>query len=235
MPTATELLTQVRDMLDEPTAAQWTDDMLTRWINEAGRDLARATRHLKDSEDVVVTGGVSEYVLPNHIIAVEHCYFLPGNGDERQIPLMARHWEGMDQVWGSWQNRETSYPVFFTVIGYSPSATLKLYPTPAEDADLKLITARIPGELSIPSVGGETADLPEIWYDAAVSYCEMKGLRRDRDERWQEAYQMYQEKRDGLTHNPDFLAVNREVVPTPGGQYMDRWLVEFDGYGDSWY
>lgn len=226
MPTASELITQVRDMLDEPSAGQWTDDMLARWINEATRDLARSTRYMKGSETVPVVAGTSEYLLATYVIAVEHAYYLPGDG--RSIPLMPRHYEGMDAVWGQWQNQQSSYPQWFTVIGYSPQATLKLYPEPADAANLTLIVSRIPAELTVPVVPAEDADVPNVWYDAVVDYVEYKALRRDRDQRWQEALDAYNSKRDALMNNPDFLAINREMQPTPHGSYMPNWLVDPD-------
>jgi len=226
MVTASEMLTQVRDMLDEPTAAQWTDDMLARWINEAGRDLARSTRHLKGNATIPVVAGTSEYALPGTTIAVEHAYYAPGDG--RQIPLLPRHYEGMDQVWGQWQNQQSYMPTWYTVIGFSPAAVIKLYPTPDSAASLSLIVSKIPAELTIPVVPAETVDAPALWYDAFVDYVEYKALRRDRDPRWQEALEAYNAKRDGLMHNPDFLATNREIVPTPQGTYIDAWLIEPD-------
>lgn len=222
MPTAGELVTQIRDMLDEPTAAQWTDDMLVRWINEAARDLGRATRYLKATDTIPLIAGTSEYALPTNLIAVEHAYYRPGDG--RDIPLTPRHYEGMDQVWGQWQNQQSYMPNWFTVIGFSPSAVIKLYPAPNDsNAELSILYCRVPDELSIPFDSSEDADVPHVWYDAIVDYVESKALRRDRDPRWQEAYQLYVEKRDGFIHNPDYLAENREIIPTPNG-YMPEWL-----------
>lgn len=225
------LLTDIRDMLDEPAAAQWTDDMLGRWINQGARDLARSTRHLKGSKTIAVTGGDGEYSLTEDVIAVEHCYWT-ADGDTRKIPLHPKHWEGMDQVWGAWQNQESSNPVYFTVVGMSPTAIIKLYPTPSGDGDLFLMVSQLHTEIAIPVVGGATADVPRLWYDAITDYVEYKALRRDRDQRWSEALDAYNQKRDALMNNVDFLAVNREVVPTPSGHYMDAWLVSMDPFWD---
>jgi hypothetical protein len=226
-----ELLTLVRDTLDESSASQWTDAMLVRWLNEAGRDLARSTRHLKGNETVVIADGTSEYPLGAHVIAVEHAYYLPGGGDDRSIPLNPRHYEGMDQVWGQWQNQESTYPQWYTVVGMSPAAILKLYPVPSAAANVTLLVSKLPTAMADnPVVPGATADVPALWYDALADYCEYKALRRDRDQRWQEAFELYGQKRDALIHNVDFLAQNREVVPTPTAGYMDAWLVEQDYY-----
>lgn len=227
MPTVNQLLTEIRDSLAEPIAAQWQDPMLVRWINEAGRDLARATRHLKDTATITTTANVSEYDVPDNVIAIEHAYYSPDGA--RQRPLTARHYEGMDAVWGEWQNQARSEPEFFTTMGYSPNLKIKLYPAPASGSKtVTLIVSRTPAEIAFaPIVPSATADVPAHWYDALVLYVEAKALRRDRDPRWSEARQLYTEVRDNLVNNPDYLAVNREVVPSASG-YLPRWLTEFD-------
>lgn len=229
MVTVSTLITQIRDNLDEPVAAQWDDNQLGRWLNEGARDLARSTRHLKGRFTIAVTGGDGEYNLDATVLAVEHAYWT-ATGDTRIMPLYPKHWEGMDQVWGSWQNQQSSNPMFYTVVGMSPTAMIKLYPTPEGDGDLLVMCSILHTEIAIPIVGAATADVPAAWYDAINDYVEYKALRRDRDQRWSESFDMYTQKRDALMNNVDFLAQNREVVPTPGGSYIDSWLVSMDPY-----
>lgn len=227
MTTVEQLLTEIRDALNEDTAIAWPDTMLVRAINEANRDLARSTRHYKDTATIETLANVGEYDVPAEIISIEHLYF--DTGDGRKIPLDARHYESMDAVWGQWQNRASTYPEFFTTVGYSPNLKIVLYPTPTAVGELSLITSRLPVELATAPVDPtETADVPTAWYDAIVDYVEAKALRRDRDPRWQEARQLYVEKRDNLINNPDYLGVNREMVPVPGVGYLPGWLTEFD-------
>lgn len=227
MVTVSTLLTLIRDRLDEPTAAQWTDDMLGRWINEGAKDLARSTRYLKGEATVAVTAGTGRYNLAATTIAVEHAYWTP-TGDTRKMPLEPAHWESMDAVWGQWQNMTSAYPNFYTTMGFSPQAIIQIYPIPDVNGTLTLIVSKLWTEIAIPVVGAATADVPELWYDAITDYVEMMALRRDRDPRWQESQAMYTAKRDGLIQNADFLTQNREVVPAPGTAtgYLPQWLVD---------
>jgi hypothetical protein len=227
MTTATIIISEVRDILDEPSAAQWTDANLRKWVNEAGRDLARSTRHVKRAFTINALDGVSSYTLDPTIIAVEHAAYEDAGG--RRYPLIARHWENMDSVWGHDATRE-GIPAVYTALGVSPAVQLVVYPVPdASTGVFKLMTAVLPAAIALDGTDDDVdLDIPPAWYDALADYCEFKALRKDRDPRWQEAYQLYQEKRDGLIHNPDYIAANREVVVDFDAGYLPRWLVEFD-------
>lgn len=226
MPTTDDLILQVRDILDESTPGQFSDAMLVRWLNEGGRDLARSTRHLKDKATIPTVAGSGTYALPESVVAVEHCYYHEA-GSGRNFPLTPRHLENLDAVRGYDWTREGT-PMFFTTQGYTPNLTLTVYPVPSSSLDSwVLLTARLPVEID-PNAPSAEVDVPSAWYDALVDYCEFKALRRDRDQRWQEAYQFYTEKRDGLINNPDYHTANREMVADATAGYMPRWLVEFD-------
>ncbi len=228
MTTAATVIAEVRDLLDEPTAAQWTDVMLRRWINEGLRDMGRATRHMKATVTLTVIGGQGTYAMPANTISIEHAWYhdVPGT---RHIPLQARHMENMDEVRGQNWDREGT-PAYYTTQGFSPTLVVTVFPTPTVDDDeIVMIVSRLPA--TIATDGSDDADaleIPTAWYDALADYCEFKALRRDRDPRWQEAFQMYSEKRDGLVNNNDYLAVNREMIADPRSGYLPAWLVEFD-------
>lgn len=228
MPTVTVLIAEVRDLLDEVIAVHWSDTQLRKWLNEANRDLARATRHLKDTVTIATVAGTYSYAVPSTVLAIELAWYRDVAGN-RHIPLVARHLESMDDVRGyQWDLKGT--PQFFATQGFSPNLTLVVHPTPTVTGDsLVLHVARLPTAIDITGAGdASNVDTPTAWYDALADYCEFKALRRDRDPRWQEAYKLYQEKRDALINNPDYLAVNRELVADPVAGYLPRWLVAFD-------
>lgn len=228
MPTATELLAEVRDIIDEPAAAQWTDAQLRKWINEANRDLARSTRHYKKSIEIETVAGTGSYTVDADVIAIEHAWFWDVGGD-RRIPLTPRHMENMDAVRGYNWDREGT-PQFYSTMGTPPAMQIVVFPVPTLSTDkLNLLVAKLPTPMDVDGDDDdEDVDVIPAWYDALADYCEFKALRRDRDPRWQEAYGLYQEKRDGLINNPDYLPVSREMVPDPVGGYLPAWLVEFD-------
>lgn len=228
MPTISELVDQIRDMLDEPSAAQWSDQMLRRWINEANRDIARITRHYKANDTISTVAGQAEYSLPPEIIAVEQAWYDDG---ARVVPLTPRHIENMDQVWGYRQDFQAPYPTFYMVLGHAPTHVIRVYPIPAYSLhSIKLLSAVLPAE--IPLTGSDTADveIPPAWYDLLRDYVCAKALQRDRDPRWEEFYRLYIVNRDTMAVHSDYTTANREIIPDPERGYLPRWLVEPEGW-----
>lgn len=193
-------------------------------MNEGLRDLARSTGHYKSTATVTLTAGVAEYTLASNILTVEHVYY---NDGTRKQPLVARHYEQMDQIWGDRQDDQGGYPLWFTIWGYSPNLKLRLYPVPSTTSHTAvLVTAIIPTDMPLSGSDSTSVDVPPAWVDLIADYAEMKALRRDRQPQWQEALQAYTGKRDSMIHRNDYLAINREIVPDPSNAYMPRWLVD---------
>lgn len=227
--TLIELENRVRAILDEATPGQWSPENIRRWCNDGLRDLARTTRHYKGKATVPLTPDVAEYTMAENILAIEHAYYDDGN---RMRPLTARHWESMDQVWGSWQDRTAAWPTWFTTRGNAPALILRLYPVPSQpNHNAQLLTVVLPTEMALTGDDGTNVDVPPGWIDLIVDYAEMLALRRDRDPRWQEAHQAYVAKRNDMIHSNDYMAVNRELVPDPTAGYVPAWHLDDDDFG----
>lgn len=225
MPTLLELETEVRNLLDEPLAAQWTQPMLRTWLNEGNRDLARFTRHYKATDSFTCVSGTAEYTMDANIIAIEHAYYYDGS---QHIPLQPRQYENMDNIWG-WRQAQQNRPQFYTTWGYSPNLKLRLFPVPTSSTDtVNLLTAIYPAQMPLSGSDATAVDVPLAWYDALADYCEYKALRRDRSPAAQEAFMIYTAKRGEMVDMGDYLAVNREVVADPVVGYLPRWLTEFE-------
>lgn len=226
MATGSDLITQIRDILDEPVAAQSTDAQLIRWINEGNRDLARVTHALKDTLTIPAVAGASSYSVPSNVLCVEYCYYHDKGGDQ-YYPMTPRHMDNFDAVRGlDWAVE--GVPMFFTTQGFAPNLKLVIAPTSPNSTDeFQLLTARLPVELTTGTVG-DVIDTPTGWYDLLADYCEFKALRRDRDPGWKDAFSMYQGKRDDLASDPDYHMAARELVADPVGGYLPAWLVEFE-------
>lgn len=227
MISVTEMLGRVRDMLDEPTAAQWSDISLRRWINDGMKDIARTTRHMRDRAVLTMTANVPEYTVPENVLEIEMAYYLPGDG--RYIPLQARQFESMDLIWGQQQNQSGGWPILYTVWGYSPSLKLRLYPVPQVNGHtVSLMVVRYPALIPIDgSADSSNIDFPEAWLDALVAYTEYRALRKDHDPRATDARTEYSEIRDQLTVMGDYLNAPREMMMDPYAGPVPRWLSDF--------
>lgn len=218
---ASDIISRVRSRLDETTARFWSDPELLAWLNEALRDAGRYTKHIRDRKEIEVTANMSEYTVPDDVIEIEHVYFLPGDG--RQVPMTGQSYDNMDQVWGSWQNLRVGEPRAFALWGTPPSLKIKVYPTPVSAGRISMLVVRMPAELTTTS---GTVDFPPAWDDVLEDYIEMAALRKARDPRWQEAFQMYTQKRDMLDVNADYGNDPETFVFDGYAGILPRWLVQ---------
>jgi hypothetical protein len=226
--TVNNIVTAVRDRLDEATAGQWTNTQIKRWLNEALRDLARKTKHIKSTTTFTTTAGVAEYTAATNIIEIEHAYYAPGDG--RQIPLIPRAWDGMNNIWGQQQNQSGGDPMMWTTWGVPPALKVRLYPVPSESSKTvtlyvtRLATAVTEDESSDTT----TVDFPEAWVDLTKDFIEYCALRKDRDPRWQEAFQFYAQRVDDLIVNSDYMNAPMEMIADPlvAGGVVPRWLAD---------
>jgi hypothetical protein len=191
MQSLTNYLLQTRDRLDEATARKWSDDQLTRFINEGARDIARKTECLFDTEDVVITAGTAEVVGPTDCVRVYRIQYTR-DGESMVYPLEFRDLNAMDGVWWTQQDiSQSSSPAYFTLWGYPPTLSIRVYPIPATAGSLKVFYYALPNVLTTdnPSI---PLNLPEGWENLVVSFAEYTAMRNDADPRWQEAKGLYE-------------------------------------------
>jgi hypothetical protein len=227
MPTVLELVTEVRDIIDEPTAAQWSDAQLKKWIDEGNRDIARLSHHYKSTDILTLTMDVSEYTLPADILAIEHVYYDDLAGTK--MPLVARHYEQMDGIWGGRQDWGGLWPSYFTTWGHQPTLKLIIWPVPQVTGHLAhLLMSITPAPMQSLSDSSQV-EVPGAWYDMLADYCSYKALLRDGNPAMDRFLAAYTGKRDALLHNNEYLNVAREMVPDPVSRfgYVPAWLAEW--------
>lgn len=227
MATNAQIITRVRDMLDEATARQWTDAQLRTWMNDGANEIARVTRVLETYSDVAVLAAAQTAALPAAVLEIQHCYW-KNTGETQLTPLVPYYYEAMDPIWGSWQNETTGDPVAFAPRGISPNLTVHLYPIPSQAGTLRVFYSNLPTAIATDtSADSSTSPIPEGWVDLLVNYVEYRALRKDRDPRWQEAKALFNEALEQLAEY-SVMSIAREMVHDPlvGGQ--PRWLVDPD-------
>ncbi len=226
--TVNQIVTAVRDRLDEATAGQWTNTQLKRWLNEALRDLARKTKHIKDTTTFLTVAGQAEYTAAANIIEIEHAYYAPGDG--RQCGLIPRAFDGMNNIWGQQQNQQGGDPMMFTTWGVPPTLKIRLYPVPPlVNKTVTLYVTRLATTIVEDEASDATAvDFPEAWVDLTKDYVEYCALRKDRDPRWQEAFQFYATRVMDLVDNSDYMNAPMEMLADPlvAGGVVPRWLAD---------
>lgn len=225
--TVTTAITAIRERLDEPTAAQWTDIQLRRWLNEGIRDIARRTFHYTDIDTIAITvPSTGLYAAQSDVIRINNVYFTPTADPTRKMPLEPHAWEGLDQVWWDYQDRAMGDPFVFGVYGYAPTTMIKLYPVPTRAGTLTLHVARMPAVLDVTG-GTGNVDCPDAWLEVAYDFCEYMALKKDRQsEYWQSTFNLYEQKIQAMIDNGDYLNAPGEFI-WAGANPLPRWLTDF--------
>jgi len=189
MATLSDVRTDVRDHLDEATAAYWGNTELDRWINEATRDIARRAEVLQSVDNIDTVAGTQEYTMASNTLRVYRVEWIPSSS--LIYPLEYRDFHSMDQVWWTQQETQEGFPYWYTMWGFPPNLKLIAYPTPSEVGVLRVRYYRLPTEAEND---GDTLEVPQGWHDLISLWCEFTALRKDADPRWQEAKALYEER-----------------------------------------
>src|SRR5690348_11114900 len=93
-----QLVTEVRDRLDEAAATFWSDVQIRKWINEAARDIARRSETLIKQTSIKLNTAQQSYIGPSDVIRVSRGEWQPA-GSQLVYPLEYKDYNGMDSVW----------------------------------------------------------------------------------------------------------------------------------------
>lgn len=221
--TVSGLVTATRAMLDEVTGRQWTNTNIKRWLYEGMKDLARKTKALKKQADIAITAGTIDVTLtaasftPNtSFLAIRNAWWVPGGGDPRVVPLDPVPFDAGDQYWGSYPSRGSATPAIFTVRGYAPNWTLRVYPAPGITSTIRVYGAALPTIFPFDeSVDNSTIDIFDGWEDALIDYACMKAFLADRDGSptgWMASQALYNQKVGDLIQNQSVIDVNDQFT-----------------------
>lgn len=225
--TQAELEEQVRDALLETSGKRWAPRVVTRWINEALRDIARRSESLATYSTVAAVIGTQQYTLPTDVIRVHRVEWRP-TADQQVYPLDYRDFNNMDTVWWTQQTQTEGIPCLYTLWGYPPNLKLVSYPIPSVAGNFRVYYYKMPAELTTANPGA-TADLPEGWEDAAVAYCEYLAHRRNGDDRWQAAKAEYEAKVEDLIDVTQRFTDQAGMIVNDNNLAIPAWL-----YGEDW-
>lgn len=225
--TLSDILADVRSRLDETTVRFWLDSELTRWINEGLRDISRRAEVLLSyNTNIPALPNCAKYVLPNDVLRVHRVEFIPSGSNQSTYTLQASTYQEMDNVWGIRQSVQRSYPSYYVLWGVAGpiGITMQLYPVPSQAGTINLYYYRLPKTLVATT---DVAEIPEGWQDLVALYCEYLAMRKDRDPRWQESKQLYEESLIAMINVTRQLHDQARSV-TVGTMNVPNWLYEFD-------
>lgn len=196
--TMAQALAAARVRLDETDAAGWGDAEIRAWINEAVRDVARKTEALMTRAVVSVSAGDQDITMPTDILRVQKVEWTE-DGNDKVYTLELIDFVAADSVWWTDQAITESRPRMFTMRGYGGAHVGVLYPKPSIGGDLIVHYYAVSSDLATDNTDdGETLAIPAGFEDLVLDYVAYLALRRDRDPRWKEHKQSYDENLSGM-------------------------------------
>lgn len=226
--TLSAMRADVRAHLDEATATFWTDAQLNTWINDALRDVARRTETLQATSTIAATVGTRSYSLASispSIVRIHRVEFDPGPGSGPIYPMEARNFYELDQVWGSQQGQQRSYPDYWALWGFPPNLSIYVFPVPSQAGNLNIWYYRWP---AVAASDTDVLDIAEGWWDLVTLFAETQALRKDADPRFADARQVYEAKIAEMLDMTRHWHDQQQYVST-GRTWLPGWLTSFEG------
>ena len=200
-------ITQVRNLLDEASPTYWSNAMITAWLNQACKDLARQAQSLWmiytfPSAPTPTTTKVflQNYPMPADMLGVHKMTFLikqSGVSSQQWFNLEFRGIKQMDEIWGILHALPAACPNAFYLWNNPDIDTTKppgtawfagIYPVPATTGTFTLYYYRT----SQTATGTTTIlDVTQGYEDVTYWYCIYMAKFRDRDPLWQTSYKQY--------------------------------------------
>lgn len=218
--TLSQALTTVRDFLDEPQPAMWSNAQLTNYINLAQADIQRKSEALRQLSTINVQPDVQKYTAPTDTLRIYRLEYIP-QGSNQTYSLEFRGYNESDAVWGTYQQYTGQYPSIYTLWSQPPNLQIVAYPVPSQYGIFQVFYYRQP----IPVVNStDTLDVLPGFEDVVFDYAVYRSYRQDADPRWQDQFQLYSDNLQNLiamsrsfTDQPNFFSTGSNNVPS--------WLV----------
>lgn len=228
-----------------PPQAFFKDTELTDWVNDGLRDIARRTETLFTYDTTLqlppyspAASVIPTYPLPTDVIQIFRVEFIPVGSTTQVYKLEASTQNEMDQIWGTYEQDQSSYPNFWVTRGYAGGTGrhafgIQIYPFSSQGGQLNLHYYGLPARMldpgTYPSEYNSYLDCVEGWDDLIVDFVHYHGLIKRNDPAWQGIKQLYEQKLG------EMIDVTRKVSDQPG--YVQPSLmngVPYWLYGPEW-
>lgn len=223
--TLSTLRSRLRVRLEEASARFWDDSDLNTWINEGARDIARRAEVLEATTTINTTANTQQYTLPADTLRVYRVeWSRDGATGTTVVPLEYKDFNSMDSIWWSNSRQGRGDPYWYTMWGFPPTLSLVLYPTPdaSVTAGITIYYYRLPADAT---ADGNSVECPAGWEDLVLDYAEYMAWRKDGNQAWSEAKQLYEQKLENLIETTRRWTDQAGSFSPGLGGYLPSWLV----------
>lgn len=209
-------ITEVRALLDESTAAFWTNAQLQSWINQGCEDVARRAEVLWQEVNLNVVPQQQFYAFPLDFLNAHRAEFSPTNSSQT-FALEYRGINQMDEMWGILHSLPAAWPQYFTIRqNQATGYFLMLYPSPGNAGTLTVYYYR--QAVAQTNTAGPI-DTQSGWEDIIYDYAIFKALRAAKDSTWQDAFQLYEKNLVALIEKSRNMTDQGEAITTGASQW----------------
>jgi len=168
-----EIKTSVKRQFGDESGAQITESDITRWANDALRDIVRKVEITNQHRETAVIAGDAGYELPDNFMYLARVTYDNRLLPERKLRDLDLESNAIDQT-GS--GTPESYYIW--------NRTIYLYPTPAVggSANLDIWYVSSPAVLTVDE---DVPEIPAFMHEDIVRYCLARAKELDED--WQAA------------------------------------------------
>jgi len=112
--TKTQILAEVRSLLNEPAAEFWTDEEIGNWIDQAVVDISTKTLCVETTGDIELGADTAEYDFPTGALKVVACLY-DGRGllkiRPHQVGHVTERTKGKPEYWYPFAKKIGVFPV----------------------------------------------------------------------------------------------------------------------------
>jgi hypothetical protein len=186
--------TEVRSLLDEPTAQFWSDSELTSWLNQGAQDIARQAQALWMQVNIPSVPNQQFYPLPQDFLGIHRIDFAISNSDQT-YNLEFRGIKAMDEVWGILHQLPAAFPQAFYlwndtgIPGGQPY--FATYPVVGEAGTFIVYYYR---DVTAAVADTDLLDVTPSYENIAYEFAVAQAKRKDRDPTWQESLSIYTQR-----------------------------------------
>lgn len=186
--------TEVRALLDETTAAFYTDAQINSWVNQGCADVARRAEILWQEQNFLTIPNIASYPFPSDFLNCHRAVYTInppiGSVGAQTQPMEFREINSMDENWGMLESLPAAWPRWFTIRGNSVTAfILQMYPAPAAQGEVTVYYYR---QAVATVLDTDNIDTLSGWENIVYDYAVFKALQKARVAIWKDFYGLYE-------------------------------------------
>ena len=221
-------LTQLRYLIDEPSAAFWSNAELTTYINEGCKDVARRAETKLTTKKITLPKATipkQNFTLPTDVYRMHRVEFYPlTTATTLMYTLEYRGLMEMDQIWGINKKWPASYPLYYTMWKNPPKLLMITYPVCQTPGHFIVYYYQ---HVVVATTTTSTVDILAGYEDIILDYAAYRALRKDNNPMWKTHQQIYESKLMALVDRTRTFQDQGNFFST-GQVALPAWLITDD-------